>query len=50
MLLPLSGDVSCKAIGDGIAFHGREHCQGSFAACFFAFESYDKINQILGVS
>ncbi len=50
MLLPLSGDMSCKAIGDGIAFHWRKHCQGSFAACCFAFESHDERNQIIGVS
>jgi hypothetical protein len=50
MLLPLSGDVSCKAIGDGIALHWRKHCQGSFAACCFAFESHNERNQIIGVS
>jgi hypothetical protein len=50
MLLPLSGHVSCKAIGNGIAFHWRKHCQGSFALCCFAFESHNERHQIIGVS
>ncbi len=50
MLFPLSGNVGGKAIGDSIAFHWCKHCQGSFAACFFAFESYDEGNQIIGAS